>query len=127
MTDSIRRRTRVQTGRPGFLLFGTTRLAMHTRNLSLKGVLCDVGPHPAGAIPHDHPCLVELPLSAEVRVEVEGLITRVETIRGGGTMVAVDFTGMEPESYGHLRNLVRFSAPDADAIDQEELLTPFTE
>ncbi|AGW14234.1 PilZ domain-containing protein [Megalodesulfovibrio gigas] len=126
MTDATRRRTRVQTGHAGFLICRSQRMAMRTRNLSLKGLLCEVASPPLPAFAPDQPCVVEFPLGADLRAEVEGVITRMEPDRNALTLVAVDFTGMDPDSYAHLRNLVRFSAPDADAIDQEELQTPFS-
>ena len=125
MTDATRRRTRVQTGHTGYLVHQGERLPMRTRNLSLKGLLCELDAEPRAALVPGASCQVEFPLSPDVQATLEGMIMRLEHERHAILLVAVDFTGMDPDSYAHLRNLVRFSAPDADAIDQEELHTPF--
>ncbi|GAB7080827.1 PilZ domain-containing protein [Megalodesulfovibrio paquesii] len=130
MTDSLRRRSRIQTGHTGSLCTQAMCVPVLMHNLSLKGLLCEVDEVAAPDAPVPAPgmtCIVKLPLATGVTITLEGEVVRVELDGSAPARVAVDFTGMDPDSYAHLRNLVRFSAPDADAIDEEELKQPFSE
>jgi len=79
-------------------------------NISLKGLLAE----PQTLAQAGATGLVRVELSPEAVIEIESRI-----IRSDDAGVAVDFIGMEPESFLHLRNLVRYNAPDADQIDAE--------
>lgn len=92
---------------------------MITENLSLKGLLCNVAPDVAQLQPGQQ-VKVFLPLASDVNLCVDGVV-----VRHHDQQVAVDFEGMDEESYTHLRNIVRFSASDPDAIDKEQASKPF--
>lgn len=81
-----------------------------TRNLSLKGMLCDA----AMCLSEQKECLVTFTLNSEVSFQIEALIVRCDP-QG----MAIDFVGMDETAFMHLRNLVRFQAEDPDAIDRE--------
>lgn len=95
---------------------GRTALVV-TENLSLKGMLCLVPAEMPVAVGDE--CLVRLPLSPDAVIEIEARAVRVDEV---GNM-ALDFEAMDPDSFAHLRNVVRYAAADPDAID-EEIGTP---
>lgn len=111
MDANRRRRSRVDAKIPAsFILPGGRVAALAICNISLKGLLAEPQPlAQTGATG-----LVRVELSAEAVIEIESKI-----IRSDDAGVAIDFIGMEPESFLHLRNLVRYNAPDADQIDAE--------
>lgn len=111
MDANRRRRSRVDANIPAsFILPDGEAVGIAVCNISLKGLLAEPQPlAQAGATG-----LVRVELSPEAVIEIESRV-----IRSDDAGVAIDFTGMEPESFLHLRNLVRYNAPDADQIDAE--------
>lgn len=113
--DNNRRRSRVSTNVVAtFLQNGTTKFPLVTQNISLKGMLAK----PRPGIITGESGVIRIDLSADANIEIECRI-----IRSDKTGVAIDFMPMDEESFFHLRNLVRYNAPDADQID-DELSTP---
>jgi hypothetical protein len=116
--DDIRRRTRVQGRFRGTLVFENDRepptMGMSTRNISLKGLLCETDeplePSDAGS-----DCRVVIDLSEADRIDL-----RARVVRSQEREAALDFLAMDPDSYAHLRNVVRYAADDPDAIDREQ-------
>ncbi len=121
MTDS-RKRTRVDGNFRGELIVEGREVPIATENLSLKGMLCAMNPAAPIHLRENAPCSVRLHLAPEVSIDVECAV-----VRQTGDDVALDFVSMDEESYMHLRNIVRFSAADPDAIDTEQALKPFAE
>ncbi len=117
-----RRRTRVPGSFEGLLQLPDRDLAMTTENLSLKGLLCVLEDETVQDIQPGLECTVVLPLSPEIFLSVLGAV-----VRQTGHKVAVDFRSMDEESYGHLRNIVRYAAQDPDLIDTEQANTPFAD
>lgn len=118
--EDHRKRTRVEGKFKGKLEFASRSLAMTTENVSLKGVLCDIDTPDAPPPKSGDNCLVVLPLTQETELSIHGKVVRSSEKR-----VAVDFTSMDEESYSHLRNIIRFSSTDPDAIDREQAQEPF--
>jgi len=115
MDDNRRRRSRVCTHvLANFLQKGTRQYPLVTQNISLKGMLAKAQP----GIITGEPGIIRIDLSADASIEIE-----CEVIRSDANGVAIDFKPMDEESFFHLRNLVRYNAPDADQIDSE-LKTP---
>jgi len=111
MDADRRRRSRVDTSIPAsFIQPNGEEVRLAICNISLKGLLAE----PEILAKAETTGLVRIELSPEAIIEVESTI-----IRSDATGVAIDFIGMEPESFLHLRNLVRYNAPDADQIDAE--------
>lgn len=121
MTDS-RKRTRVDGNFRGELIVQEREVPIATENLSLKGMLCTMNAPEALYLRENAPCTVRLHLAPGVSIDVECAV-----VRQTGDDVALDFVSMDEESYMHLRNIVRFSAADPDAIDTEQALKPFAE
>lgn len=119
MDQGNRRRTRVQGNFKGALTIEGRDVDITTLNLSLKGMLCTVD-NPGEMPETGSECRVSIPLSGEITVSVLGVVVRTTE-----TEAAVDFTGMDGDSYTHLRNMVRFASPDADEIDREQTIQPF--
>ena len=92
------------------------RYAVRTRNLSLKGMLCDAEMCLAGK----KSCLVTFTLNNAVSFQIEAQIVRCDP-QGMG----IDFVEMDETAFMHLRNLVRFQAGDPDAIDRELAVPAF--
>lgn len=126
MSDPRRRRTRVSGGFPGQITVAGATLPMQTMNVSLKGLLCHVEEGETALltlqIAPGFLCTLTIELTDDLILTMEGRLSRVTP-----PTLAVDFVSMDPESYGHLRNIVRLSAPDPDAIDQEEADRPFSQ
>lgn len=111
MDANRRRRSRVDTSIPaGFILPSGEEVRLSICNISLKGLLAV----PEALVQPGTMGLTRIELSPEAIIEVESTV-----IRSDATGVAMDFSGMSPESFMHLRNLVRYNAPDADQIDAE--------
>ena len=63
------------------------------------------------------PCRLRILLSETTdgpHVQVEGQVVRCES----GT-VAIQFTGIDPDSLFHLQNIIRYNFPDTDKVEQE--------
>ena len=101
---------RVQTE----LVVDETRFtANQLSNLSVGGCLLPI----SAEIPPGSSCTVKILLEGTadpMQVSVEG-----EIVRTSAEGVAVKFTRIDPESLFHLQNIIRFNAPDADAIEDE--------
>ena len=108
--DEKRRRTRVNARFETRIFTGGETYTLPMEDVSLKGVRC--AHEPGLVVGMD--CVVELALSEEARIEVEGVVVRSDA---DGT--AVDFGAMDEDSFAHLRRLVQFNASDPDAIDRE--------
>ncbi len=113
-----RKRTRIDGSYKGLLKVGGREVPMRTRNLSLKGMLC-LPSVPIEAEPGEH-CTVTMPLGPDIRIVLECRVIRVEDGE-----VALDFTGMDEESYGHLSNCVRLMSANPDAIEREQIIPAF--
>ena len=63
--------------------------------------------------------------SCQLKIFLEGsseklyVLIEGEIIRNSPEGMAVQFIRIDPESLFHLQNIIRFNAPDADAIDNE--------
>lgn len=111
MDANRRRRSRVETSiSASFSLPSGEKLPLLTQNISLKGLLAKANVQIAAGATG----VLRIPLSPDALIEID-----CRVIRSDATGVAIDFIGMEPGSFLHLRNLVRFNAPDADHIDAE--------
>lgn len=106
-----RRRLRVAVGDFAAVIdTGEGSFPVRLRNLSLKGLGCSG--HPGLRLGQD--CSVRLTLAPGVEVCLEGVVVRADPGNA-----AVDFSGMDPDSFYHLRRIVQLHAPDPDAVDQE--------
>ena len=85
-------------------------------DLSLKGLACI---SEAWLVPGQE-CEVVLELDSGVKIHIIGRIIRA------GQDCAIDFMRMDEVSFGHLRNLVRLYAEDADTVDHELRIPAFT-
>ena len=113
-----RKRTRVNTGIEATVGCGSPdRYQVRVRNISLKGVLCDREPR-LGAVGE---CEFVIHLSDALLIRINASMVRND--EGG---MALDFVSMDETAFFHLRNLVRYHAPDPDAIDREMAAPAFT-
>ncbi|MCK9241178.1 PilZ domain-containing protein [Desulfocurvus sp.] len=83
-----------------------------SENLSLRGMLC-AAPHGLG-MRTGEACVVRLTLGAGTVLSMGARVARA----GRGTL-ALAFEEMDPATFAHLRNVVRYAACDPDAIDAE--------
>jgi len=90
-----------------------TVVAEPTRDISAKGLYVEgLSNLPPGA-----PCRVRLPLlgvPGTATIQADARIVRSEA-----NGIAVEFTGMDLDSFEHLRNLVLYNAPDPAQIESE--------
>ncbi|MBF0481642.1 MAG: PilZ domain-containing protein [Desulfovibrionaceae bacterium] len=112
-----RKRSRVEAQFEGVLLLNQAKVPVVTRNVSLKGVLCEPQPRATQGAQ----CELELTLNPDIQLTVQ-----VKILRSDATGCAIDFLSMDEASFFHLRNIVRYGAPDADSIDQELSVPAFT-
>lgn len=115
MDANRRRRSRVHTSlAAGFTPEGGREVRLLIDNISLKGLLAV----PEALVITGSQGMVRIALSPNAVIRVEAKV-----IRSDASGVAIDFLPMDEQSFFHLRNLVRYNAPDADQIDAE-LKTP---
>jgi hypothetical protein len=86
------------------------KIPVSTQNLSLKGALFCPEPRLAGG----RECTVVFTLAKDIKVRL-----KADIVRSDAEGVAIDFESMDESAFFHLRNMVRYSAPDADKIDKE--------
>lgn len=110
MSEDKRRRSRVKAGFEASLVVDGKAVPARTKDLSLKGVLvsCDK------EYEADTPCVLRLGLGPGLRLSIDGKVART-TPQG----VAVEFQGMDAQSFGHLLQIVRLNADDPDQIEDE--------
>jgi hypothetical protein len=113
-----RRRTRIPAEFKATLRIGDSVLPVTTENLSMKGLLAVADADLEGHV--GERCVFGLVLADDVRLAIDAEIVRAE-----GGEAAVEFKGMDEESYSHLRNIVRLSSEDPDAIDREQTIPAF--
>ena len=63
--------------------------------------------------------IIMIGASSELNIRIEGKIIRCDT---GG--VAINFTGVDPDSLLHLQNIIRYNSPDSEAVELEILEHP---
>ena len=111
MDANRRRRSRVDTHlAASFTPTGGLSVRLLICNISLKGLLAV----PEAAVLTGAQGRVRIELSAEAVIDIA-----CRVIRSDSNGVAIDFATMDEQSFLHLRNLVRYNAPDADLIDAE--------
>ncbi len=82
-------------------------------NLSVGGCLLPV----QSAYEADTPCRLTIKLSgdsSDLQIRVSGTV-----IRSGQEGLAVKFTGIDPDSLFHLKNIVRYNVADPEGVEQE--------
>jgi len=85
----------------------------HSRDISLRGLFGETGYQ----VPLGTSCQVVIRLGGEdeeLTLRIEAVVARV-TPEGLG----LEFTGMDPEAFQHLRNIVLYNSPDPDRIEAE--------
>lgn len=90
-----------------------TRVTGNSRDLSLKGVFLRC----AEKLPVGSTCQATLHFAGreqELRIEAQGKVARFED-----TGLGIEFTQMNNESYGHLRNLLLFNARKPMNVERE--------
>jgi c-di-GMP-binding flagellar brake protein YcgR len=111
MDANRRRRSRVDMHIAAtFTPKGGTPVQLLVCNISLKGLLAV----PEANVKTGGAGMVRIALSKDAVIQIE-----CRVIRSDATGVAIDFKPMDEQSFFHLRNLVRYNAPDADQIDAE--------
>jgi hypothetical protein len=105
-----RNRSRVDIGFPAFIEVGDVITPVTTENLSMNGALCTG----ADSFIEGEACQLIIPVAGGIRIAVEGLV-----VRSDGESTAIRFTGMDPESFTHLRRMVELNAHDPDRIERE--------
>jgi len=110
MSSDKRRRSRVNAHFNAVVYIDDEKIPVQTLNISMKGVLCSPDPR----LVEGKECRVVFTLAKNIKFRVQAKIIRT---RVAG--VAIDFESMDETAFFHLRNIVRYSAEDADMIDRE--------
>ncbi|MGE4290597.1 MAG: PilZ domain-containing protein [Desulfovibrio sp.] len=110
MSEDKRRRSRVKAGFEASLVVDGKAVPARTRDLSLKGALvsCDKD------YPENTNCVLRLGLGPGLRLSIDGKVAR-KTAQG----LAIEFEGMDDQSFGHLLQIVRLNAENPDIIEDE--------
>ena len=114
MEQDQRRRTRISIQLTVHVRVKDEDVAVTSKNLSLKGLLCTPDPR----LPQGELCQVILQLVPTLRVVIQGRIIRTSTQE-----TAIDFLAMDEQSFAHLKKIIEYNTGDADRIS-EELLRP---
>ncbi len=114
-----RRRSRVETHFAAVLTCNGRDIEVWTHDLSLTGMKVHL-PEEESVLRVGDACRVRIPLAEKIEVLADAVVARTDEHRA-----ALDFTAIEPESYPHLLNMVRYAAEDADAIEKEQVQIPF--
>ncbi|MBU1249380.1 MAG: PilZ domain-containing protein [Proteobacteria bacterium] len=110
-----RRHSRAEAGFKAEVVVDGVAAEVVTRNLSMKGLLATANPLVVtGAL-----CAVRIRLAPAMTMVMEGRV-----VRSDEESIAVDFLGMDDESFNLLHRLMQWNAEDADIID-EELQKPY--
>ncbi len=110
MSDDKRRRSRVDAQFEAVVYLDGEKIPVETKNISMKGVLCTHDPR----LEAGRECRVVITLATDIKLRLKAKIIR--SLDGG---TAIDFESMDETAFFHLRNIVRYSAEDADSIDME--------
>ena len=114
--DEHRDFTRVSVSVDGTVTAEGTTVTGNMSDVSMKGGFL----HCTDPLPEGTPCDIVLTLSGgsdDIPVNVRGRVARCQP-----EGMALAFESIDPESYAHLRNLIRYNAEDeddADRIDDE--------
>lgn len=117
MGEDKRRRSRVNAQFDAYVYIDGEKIPVSTQNISMKGALFDPEPRLA----EGRECTVLFVLSKDVTVRLKGQI-----VRSSDEGMAIDFESMDENAFFHLRNMVRYSAADADKIDKELQVPAFS-
>lgn len=109
-----RRRARVPVRLEVKVRLEDREISVESRNLSLKGLACL--PHPF--LKKYACCQLVISLAAGIQVHIKGRVARI-----GDSEVGIDFLGMDPESFVHLKKIVEYHARSPEAV-AAELLNP---
>jgi hypothetical protein len=110
MVEERRKRTRVPVGFDLSVRIQDKKVSVKTLNLSLSGVYFK-GSHEFQA---GDACVIDLHLSKEARLSIEGKILRSDD---QGTVVT--FQSMDEETFYHLKKILQLNSTDSDQIEQE--------
>jgi hypothetical protein len=116
MDEDKRRRSRVCAQFDAYVYIDGEKIPVSTQNISMKGALFCPEPRLAAG----RECTVVFSLAKDIKVRLKGTI-----VRSGHDGMAIDFESMDESAFFHLRNMVRYSAEDADKIDQELQIPAF--
>ena len=116
--ETRRKRSRVPGHFEAAIVFEGETIPVRTEDISLKGMFCTA--EKVLEAMRGKRCTLALTLAGDVGIEIKS-----EVVRADGHEAALDFLEMDQESYTHLRNIVRFSAQDPDAIDMEQFTPAF--
>lgn len=116
MGEEKRRRSRVCAQFDAYVYSAGEKIPVSTQNISMKGALFCYEPRLASG----QACTLIFNLAKDVGVHIKGRV-----VRSGDEGTAVDFESMDAQAFYHLRNMVRYSAMDADRIDRELQIPAF--
>lgn len=111
--DERRRRLRVPAHYSVHIEHQGHKSRAQTLDLSLRGALCIAGKPMAEGTD----CVFLLTLENGVVLAMDAQVARVD-----GDETALRFTGMPPETYIHLRNMIELLSGNADEVEAEEVM-----
>lgn len=116
MLPQRRKRSRIRLEIPLLIICTNKDVRGTVHDLSLKGLACVT----EDRVVLGQECELVLELDSGIKICIVGRIVRVDQD------CAIDFIRMDEVSFGHLRNLIRLYAEDADLVDEELRRPAFT-
>ena len=112
MTDENRKFSRIGFWGAGeIIVSGKTYVVEQVEDLSVGGCHFVL----ESDLPKGAACVIHMFLAeGQVSVEAEG-----EIVWTDGKTMGISFTSIAPEDLQHLKNIIRYNAPDSDKVEQE--------
>ncbi|MFZ5452816.1 MAG: PilZ domain-containing protein [Thermodesulfobacteriota bacterium] len=122
MSRERRRRTRIKFRFEAVVAVDTQEIKVQTRNLSLKGMLCNSDK----VFYEGQVCRVILNLTQDNEPEPLRAVVHGRIIRTDPENTAIDFNLMDATSFFHLKKIVELHAQEPDRITRELLTAAFS-
>lgn len=110
MATNKRTRTRVAVRFEVVIIVRGHKVSVETWDLSLRGMKC--APHELLRV--NDPCEIMFILDPRVRFMIKGTI-----VRSTPREAAIYFSGMDEDSFYHLKRIIQYNTDDPDKIDEE--------
>ena len=123
MSRERRKRTRIKFRFEAIVAVDTQEVKVQTRNLSLKGMLCNSHK----AFQEGRVCRIILNLSQGNEPEPIRAVIHGRIIRTDAKTTAIDFNLMDATSFFHLKKIVEYHTQEPERITRELLNAAFSQ
>ncbi|MBN1380458.1 MAG: PilZ domain-containing protein [Deltaproteobacteria bacterium] len=110
MVEERRKRTRIPVEFDVKIVFRDQTIKVKTLNISMSGIRF----RGSQVFQAGEKCAIHLPLSDAAHLSIEAVI-----LRSNDQETVVSFQSMDEETFYHLKNIIRYNAPDPDQVEKE--------